>query len=59
MVALFVVLTAMAYAYTLVFTGRAAAPHGRFTATIMAANVAIIIIPNQKVVVRLQGGPGA
>ncbi len=52
MVALFAVLTAMAYAYTLVFTGRAAMLHmGVFTATIMAANVAMIIIPNQKIVV--------
>ncbi|MEO6015297.1 MAG: urate hydroxylase PuuD [Devosia sp.] len=52
MVALFAVLTGMAYAYTLVFTGRAAMLHmGAFTATIMAANVAMIIIPNQKVVV--------
>jgi uncharacterized membrane protein len=52
MVALFVVLTAMAYAYTLVFSGRAAMLHmGAFTATIMAANVAMIIIPNQKIVV--------
>jgi len=53
MVALFVVLTVMAYLYTLVFTGRAAMLHmGAFTATIMAANVAMIIIPNQKIVVR-------
>jgi uncharacterized membrane protein len=52
MVALFIVLTAMAYAYTLLFTGRAAMLHmGVFTATIMAANVAMIIIPNQKIVV--------
>jgi len=52
MVALFVVLTAMAYIYTLLFTGRAAMLHmGAFTATIMAANVAMIIIPNQKIVV--------
>lgn len=52
MVALFVVLTAMAYLYTLVFSGRAAMLHmGAFTATIMAANVAAIIIPNQKIVV--------
>jgi uncharacterized membrane protein len=52
MVALFVVLTIMAWLYTLVFTGRAAMLHmGAFTATIMAANVAVIIIPNQKVVV--------
>src|SRR5688572_10833494 len=52
MVALFVVLTGMAWAYTQVFTGRAAMLHmGAFTATIMAANVAMIIIPNQKIVV--------
>ncbi len=52
MVALFVVLTAAAYGYTLVFSGRAATLHmGVFTATIMAANVAMIIIPNQKIVV--------
>ena len=52
MVALFVVLTAMSYVYTLLFTGRAAMLHmGAFTATIMAANVAMIIIPNQKIVV--------
>ncbi|MBN9303618.1 MAG: cysteine desulfurase [Devosia sp. 67-54] len=52
MLALFVVLTAMSYIYTLLFTGRAAMLHmGAFTATIMAANVAMIIIPNQKIVV--------
>ena len=52
MLALFAVLTGMAWAYTQVFTGRAAMLHmGAFTATIMAANVAAIIIPNQKVVV--------
>jgi uncharacterized membrane protein len=52
MAALFVVLTAMAWAYTQVFTGRAAMLHmGAFTATIMSANVAMIIIPNQKIVV--------
>ncbi|MDO8359997.1 MAG: urate hydroxylase PuuD [Devosia sp.] len=52
MVALFAVLTAMSWAYTQVFTGRAAMLHmGAFTATIMAANVAMIIIPNQKIVV--------
>jgi uncharacterized membrane protein len=52
MIALFAVLTAMAWAYTQVFTGRAAMLHmGAFTATIMAANVAMIIIPNQKIVV--------
>ncbi len=52
MLALFVVLTAMSFIYTLLFTGRAAMLHmGAFTATIMAANVAMIIIPNQKIVV--------
>ena len=50
--ALFVVLTAASYGYTLLFRGRAAMLHmGAFTATIMAANVAMIIIPNQKIVV--------
>jgi hypothetical protein len=52
MVVLFGVLVAMAWGYTQVFTGRAALLHlGAFTATIMSANVAMIIIPNQKVVV--------
>jgi uncharacterized membrane protein len=46
------VLVAMAWGYTQVFTGRAALLHlGAFTATIMSANVAMIIIPNQKIVV--------
>lgn len=50
--ALFAVLIAASYGYTLLFTGRAAMLHmGVFTATIMAANVAMIIIPNQKIVV--------
>lgn len=49
---LYVVLIAMAWGYTQVFTGRAAFLHlGAFTATIMSANVFFIIIPNQKVVV--------
>ena len=52
MAVLFVILTAMAYIYTLLFTGRAAMLHmGIFTATIMTANVALIIIPNQTIVV--------
>lgn len=52
MVALFGVLVAMAVFYTSVFAGRAALLHlGAFTATIMSANVFMIIIPNQKVVV--------
>jgi len=52
MLVLFAILTAMAWAYTQAFTGRAAMLHmGVFTATIMTANVAMIIIPNQKIVV--------
>jgi uncharacterized membrane protein len=42
----------MAWGYTQVFSGRAALLHlGAFTATIMSANVFLIIIPNQKIVV--------
>ncbi|MGX5664889.1 urate hydroxylase PuuD [Rhizobium daejeonense] len=49
---LYVVLVAMAWGYTQIFTGRAAFLHlGAFTATIMSANVFFIIIPNQKIVV--------
>ncbi|MEM7461908.1 MAG: urate hydroxylase PuuD [Pseudomonadota bacterium] len=52
MILLFFVLVAMAWGYTQVFTGRAAFLHlGAFTATIMSANVFLIIIPNQKIVV--------
>ena len=52
MVLLFAVLVAMAWGYNEVFTGRAALLHlGAFTATIMTCNVAMIIIPNQKIVV--------
>ncbi len=52
MLVLFAILVAMSWGYTQVFTGRAALLHmGAFTATIMAANVAMIIIPNQKIVV--------
>ncbi|WP_435257767.1 urate hydroxylase PuuD [Thioclava sp. FR2] len=52
MVALFIVLVGMAWFYTQVFSGRAALLHlGAFTATIMSANVFMIIIPNQKIVV--------
>ena len=52
MLVLFAVLVAMAWGYTQVFSGRAALLHlGAFTATIMSANVAMIIIPNQKIVV--------
>ncbi|WP_300060193.1 urate hydroxylase PuuD [uncultured Roseobacter sp.] len=52
MVALFGVLVLMSYFYTSVFSGRAAMLHlGAFTATTMSANVFMIIIPNQKIVV--------
>ncbi|MDH3264577.1 MAG: urate hydroxylase PuuD [Paracoccaceae bacterium] len=52
MIGLYVILVAMAWGYTQVFTGRAALLHlGAFTGTIMSANVFFIIIPNQKIVV--------
>lgn len=52
MVFLFVILVGMAYFYTHVFSGRAALLHlGAFTATLMTANVALLIIPNQVIVV--------
>jgi uncharacterized membrane protein len=52
MVLLFGVLVAMAWGYAQVFSGRAALLHlGAFTATIMSANVFLVIIPNQKIVV--------
>ena len=52
MLALFAIIVAMSWGLNQVFTGRAALLHlGAFTATIMTANVAMIIIPNQKVVV--------
>jgi len=52
MLVLFAVLVAMSWGYTQLFTGRAALLHmGAFTASIMAANVAMIIIPNQRIVV--------
>src|SRR6056297_2996409 len=52
MLLLFVMLMAMAWGYTQVFTGRAALLHlGAFTATVMSANVFLTIIPNQKIVV--------
>lgn len=55
---LFVILIAMAWGYDQVFTGRAALLHlGAFTATIMTANVFLIIMPNQRIVVKdLQEG---
>lgn len=52
MIGLYVILVGMAYFYTHVFSGRAALLHlGAFTATIMSANVFMVIIPNQKIVV--------
>ncbi|WP_425467157.1 urate hydroxylase PuuD [Paracoccus gahaiensis] len=49
---LFVALVAMGWAYDQIFTGRAALLHlGAFTATIMTANVFLIIMPNQRIVV--------
>ena len=52
MLLLYAILVALAYFYTQVFTGRAALLHlGAFTATIMSANVFMVIIPNQKIVV--------
>lgn len=52
MLLLYAILVAMAWGYTQVFTGRAAFLHlGAFTATIMSANVFLIIMPNQRVVV--------
>lgn len=52
MLGLYVILVIMAWGYAQVFSGRAAMLHlGAFTATIMSANVFMIIIPNQKIVV--------
>ena len=52
MVLLYILLVALAWGYTQVFSGRAALLHlGAITATIMSANVFLVIIPNQKIVV--------
>ncbi len=52
MLLLFVALVVMGWAYNQVFTGRAALLHlGAFTATIMTANVFLVIMPNQRIVV--------
>ena len=52
MIGLYLILVAMSWGYTQVFTGRAALLHlGAFTATIMSANVFMIIMPNQRIVV--------
>ena len=52
MLVLFVLLVAASWGYNQIFTGRAAFLHlGAVTATLMSANVFLIIIPNQKIVV--------
>jgi uncharacterized membrane protein len=52
MLVLYAVVVFMSWGYTQLFTGRAAFLHlGAFTATIMSANVFMVIIPNQKIVV--------
>ena len=52
MLGLYAILVAMSWGYTQVFSGRAALLHlGAFTATIMSANVFMIIMPNQRIVV--------
>jgi uncharacterized membrane protein len=52
MLGLYVILVATAWAYAQVFSGRAALLHlGAFTATVMTANVFLIIMPNQRIVV--------
>jgi uncharacterized membrane protein len=52
MLVLYGVLVFIAWALTHLFTGRAAFLHlGAITATIMSANVFMVIIPNQKIVV--------
>ncbi len=58
MILLFVLIVALGWFYTQVFTGRAAFLHlGAFTATIMSGNVFFIIMPNQRIVVAdLQAG---
>ena len=52
MVVLYLLLLGMAWLLSTLFTGRAAMLHlGAITATIMSANVFLVIIPNQRVVV--------
>jgi len=52
MIVLYVILVFIAWGLTHLFTGRAAFLHlGAITATIMSANVFMVIIPNQKIVV--------
>ncbi|MBE9476361.1 MAG: urate hydroxylase PuuD [Proteobacteria bacterium] len=58
MVLLYILLVALAYGYTQVFSGRATMLHlGAITATIMSGNVFFTIMPNQRIVVAdLQAG---
>jgi len=52
MLILYLLLVGLSYFYHQIFTGRAAFIHlGAVTATIMSANVFMVIIPNQKIVV--------
>ena len=52
MLILYAILVFLSWALTHLFTGRAALLHlGAITATIMSANVIMVIIPNQKIVV--------
>jgi uncharacterized membrane protein len=52
MILLYTIVVFMAWGLTHLFTGRAAFLHlGAITATIMSANVFMVIIPNQKIVV--------
>ena len=52
MVVLYLLIVALAWGFDQIFTGRAAFLHlGAVTATIMSANVFLVIIPNQKIVV--------
>jgi len=49
---LLAIIVALSWGYAQVFSGRAALLHlGALTATVMTANVAMIIIPNQRIVV--------
>ena len=52
MIILYLLLVALSWGFHQIFTGRAAFIHlGAVTATIMSANVFMVIIPNQKIVV--------
>ncbi len=52
MILLYLLLVLLSWGFTQIFTGRAAFIHlGAITATIMSANVFLVIIPNQKIVV--------